>query len=185
MKKIIFTLLILTGLTVGTKAQEEAKLWIGGTFNVSTYKVKDVDGSAKNFTIAPEVGVNLSDKWGLGLAIGYSHVDSHSSDYKANEFFINPFARFTYFRRDLASLFIDGGIEYGTSHRLGNEKSGNELEIGFKPGVAFNVAPNVKLLAKVGFLGYNHTKAANSTKTDSFGLNLDLSQIQLGVNFLF
>ncbi|MCC8154750.1 MAG: porin family protein, partial [Tannerellaceae bacterium] len=185
-----FTLLVLTGLTVGAKAQDDAKLWIGGTFNVSTFKYKGEDNSTKNFEIAPEIGVNLSDSWGLGLAIGYAHVDGYVSmfdevgAFHGNAFSIAPFARYTYFKRDLASLFVDGGIKYTTMHALGDDNNLNSFEIGIRPGLAFNVAPNIQLLTKIGFLGYEHAKY-DEVKADGFGLNFDLSQIQLGVNFLF
>ncbi|MCD8079489.1 MAG: porin family protein, partial [Bacteroides sp.] len=180
-----FTILILSGLTMGANAQNDGKYWLGGSVGFSTYKPKG--GDATNAAlIAPEVGVNFSDSWGLGLAIGYTHlsVDAGEVTGKGNAFSVNPFVRYTYFKKDLASLFIDGGVAYTTTHVNGLDDNYNEFEVGFRPGVAFNIAPNIKLLGKFGFLGYTNEKFGDS-KANSFKLGLDLTQVQLGINILF
>ena len=58
------------------------------------------------------------------------------------------------------------------------------MEVGFRPGVAINVSDNLTLTGKFGFLGYQYEKFG-SKKTNTFGFDFDLSQIQLGLNFVF
>jgi len=188
MKKIIFAICVFCGITMGANAQE-SKYWIGGSVGFDTYKVKDSDDSAtKNFQFTPEFGVNLSDSWGLGIAVGYSHFSGLAVDDeyfgKGNAFSIAPFARYTFFKKDLVSLFVDGGINYTSIHVNGYDDNANEFKVGLTPGIALNLAPNVKLLGKFGFLGYTNHKEGDY-KANGFNLGVDLTQVQLGINFLF
>lgn len=189
MKKLFFTLAIMLGLTTVVNAQDTGKLWVGGSVGVTTSKVKDGD-SFTNYNIIPEVGYMISDNWGLGIKLGYAHSE-YTSDLvgvtgrlKSDGFTVNPFARYSFLKGNIGGLFVDGGVGYTHSKIKSVDVKTDAYEVGFRPGVAINVANNVSLTGKFGFLGYEHEKYGQR-KTDSFGLNMNLDQIQLGMILVF
>lgn len=127
-----------------------AQVYVGGSLSYSHEKVEEVKADA--FTFAPEVGYNLSETWAVGAALNYTWVkDAY------NQFSINPYARYTYFRTDLVSLFVDGGFDLGYS-KPEEGKSSTVWGIGFKPGISLNLSEKFSLVAHMGFLGYQDLK---------------------------
>lgn len=184
MKKLFFTLAVMFGLTSVVNAQT-GKVWIGGSTGFNTSKVTDGE-RLTNFNITPEVGYMLSDNWGVGMKLGYAHKEYNVLDGKAKSdgFTVSPFARYSFLRGNIGGLFVDGGAGYTYSKVKSTDTKVHELEVGFRPGVAINVSDNLTLTGKFGFLGYQYEKFG-SQKTNTFGFDFDLSQIQLGLNFVF
>ena len=65
MKKLLVFLFVVVA-TLSVNAQD---IYMGGTFNLW----RNTDANRTNFTIAPEVGYNLSEKWGVGVTFSYAH----------------------------------------------------------------------------------------------------------------
>lgn len=189
MKKLILTLTILFSLMITANAQDVGKMWVGGSVGLSSTKIKGAD-AVTNYRIMPEFGYMLSENMGLGIALGYSHAQSQTEvsettvTLKTNTFFVNPFVRYNFLKGDIGGLFVDGGIMYAHSKVKDFDTKGDMYGVGFRPGATINIAKNVTFLGKFGNLGYNHTKAGE-TKTDWFGFDLDLDQVELGINFVF
>ncbi len=186
MKKLFFTLAIMFGLTTVVNAQDSGKIWVGGSVGIKTSKVTDGD-RLTNYNIVPEVGYMTSDNLGVGIKLGYAHKEYEGLDgakAKADGFTVNPFVRYSFLKGDIGGLFVDGGAGYTYSKLKSTDTKVHELEVGFRPGVAINVAKNVSLTGKFGFLGYEYEKYG-STKTNSYGFNFDLDQIQLGMILVF
>lgn len=184
MKRLLLTLAVVFGLTTGISAQS-GKVWIGGSIGLNTSKVKDGE-KLTNFNITPEAGYMLSDDWGIGLKMGYAHKEYEEAGNKAKSdgFTVNPFARYSFLKGDIGGLFVDGGVGYSYSKIKSTDTKVHDMEIGFRPGVAINVSDRLALTGKFGFVGYQYEKFG-SKKTNSFGFDFDLSQIQLGLNFVF
>lgn len=185
MKKVFFTLAIMLGLTVGVNAQDTGKIWVGGSVGIKTSKVTDGD-RLTNYNIIPEVGYMVNDNWGVGIKLGYTHKEYSGSLEKAkiDGFTANPFVRYSFLKGDIGGLFVDGGAGYTYSKQKSTDTKIHEMEVGFRPGVAINVAKNVSLTGKFGFLGYEYEKRGD-IKTNGFGFNFDLDQIQLGMILVF
>ncbi|MBK5721258.1 porin family protein [Dysgonomonas sp. Marseille-P4677] len=186
MKRLFFTLAIMFGLTTAVSAQDTGKVWVGGSVGFKTSKVTDGNRHT-NYNITPEVGYMVSDNWGVGIKLGYAHKEFDSSlltKEKADGFTVNPFVRYSFLKGDIGGLFVDGGAGYTYSKLKSSDVKAHELEVGFRPGVAINVSKNVSLTGKFGFLGYEYEKVG-STKTNSFGFDFDLDQIQLGMILVF
>ncbi|MCC8154102.1 MAG: porin family protein [Tannerellaceae bacterium] len=185
MKKLIICLSLLVGLTTGMKAQESGQVWLGGSVGASSSKVKD--GIRLNqFNIIPEAGYMFTDSWGVGIKLGYLHNENDRDGFreKKDGLVVNPFARYSFLKSDLGNLFIDGGVGYSYLKNQSSALKTHEIEVGFRPGVAINVSDKVTLTGKYGFLGYQYEKE-DDRKTNTFGLDFDLSQIQLGMIFTF
>lgn len=145
MKKIVLFLFVAIA-TLSVKAQD---IYMGG--NLSLWHNSDADNTA--FTIAPEIGYNLSEKWALGVTIGFRH-DSED-DLSTNTFLIEPYARFSYYENKIVRLFVDGGFGFATA-KTEDSDAVNGFEIGFKPGIAVKLNQHFSLVAKCGFLGYQN-----------------------------
>jgi len=185
MKKLIFTLALVFGLTTVVNAQQPGQMWVGGSVAFKTSKIKDGD-RLTNYNILPEFGYVLTDNLGLGVNLGYAHHE-YSDDgkkMKVNGFTINPFARYSFLKGNIGGLFVDGGAGYTYGKNKTMNTKMHELEIGFRPGVAVNVSDKISLTGKFGFLGYQYEKIGDQKK-NSFGFDFDLSQVQFGVNIIF
>ena len=71
MKKII-----LAALVAIVSVSANAQFWAGGSVGFNTSKTT-IDGNeldkTNSFTLAPEVGYKLNDKWDVAVALEYSH----------------------------------------------------------------------------------------------------------------
>lgn len=145
MKKFL-VMAVMAIMALGVSAQ----VYVGGSLGY-THAKTDL-GSDDQFTIAPEIGYNLNDSWAIGAGLNYTWVkDAY------NQFEINPYARYTYFRTDLVSLFVDGGVDLGFSKPDEGDTS-VVWGIGLKPGISLNLNEKFSLVAHMGFLGYQDLK---------------------------
>lgn len=85
MKKLFLTLALVLGVSIAN-----AQFFIGGQFGITHDDAKD----NTTFTIAPEFGYAFNDMWTVAGMIGYTHMDNY------NSFYIAPYARWTFFKRD-------------------------------------------------------------------------------------
>ncbi len=186
MKKLFFTLAIMLGLATTVSAQEVGQIWVGGSLGINSVKANGGDRET-SFRVVPEIGYVFTENLGIGVRLGYANkttvikIDDLSIGGK-NAFTVNPFLRYSFLKGDIGSLFIDGGGSY-TYAKTGDVKT-NVWEVGLRPGVAVKVSDKIALTGKFGFLGYQHAKEGDK-KGDRFGLDLDLSQTELGVSIVF
>ena len=185
MKKMIFTLAMVFGLTSVVNAQQAGKVWVGGSVGFETSKITDGNRTT-SYNILPEVGYNMTDNFGLAIRLGYAHdeINVGAQKQKLDGFVVNPFARYSFLKGNLGGLFVDGGVGYTYGKNKTTSVKSHELEVGFRPGVALNVSDKVALTGRFGFLGYQYEKLG-SQKTNTFGFDFDMRQVQLGVNILF
>lgn len=151
MKKIVLLMFL-----VGAALTVNAQVYVGGSLGFWN----NDDHDFTNFTIAPEIGYNFSEKWAVGAEIAYIHQKIGKG--KANGFEIAPYARFNYLKTGMLRLFVDGGFAYMSIKPKGLD-SFDGFEIGLKPGLALDVTDNISLVTKFGFLGYR----------DDYGLDME------------
>ena len=178
-----------------------AQVWIGGEvgFNTSTNTVKvngvSTDETTNNFTIAPEIGYNLSDKWAVAVKVAFAHSGNNAqvaalvanwgiNNATTNAFAINPYARYTFVKFEKVNLFVDGGVGY--THTKAGDAKNNQFAIGLMPGVAVNLNEKLSFVAHVGFLGYENEKVKGDDKsTNTFGFDLNGNALSFGVYYNF
>ena len=162
-----------------------AQVYLGGSVGVAT---SSYDGNSTTvWSILPEVGYNLNEKWALGMTIGYgeSRVKvKNAGTEKVKTFQVSPYARYTFVKFDKINLFVDGGVGYMHENYAGTKT--NTFAIGFKPGVAVNLNEKLSFVAHVGFLGYENEKVKGDDKsTNSFGFDLNGNALSFGVYYNF
>lgn len=171
MKKIFMTMAAMV-----IAASASAQVYIGGGVGLSSTKVGDGD-SKMSYKIVPEIGYQFDKNWEAGLTVGYEGVEDGN-----NTFEIAPYARYTFCSTKLVDLFLEGTVGY--THIGGNGADVDGYEIGIKPGLKVNLSDHVAFVTKVGFLGYKQA-GDGAAKVKAFGVNLDGTNIQFGVNYKF
>ncbi len=194
MKKILLSMVALLA-TVAASAQ----VYVGGEVGFW----RNTDDNHTTFTIAPQVGYNLSDKWAIGTEIGYNH--DYSKGWSTNGFEIAPYARYTVAKAGPVSFILDGGFgfstykaKYNKDTKLGDvdyeSDSFNAWEVGITPGVKVSLAKNVDFIASLGFLGYrdnddadkdNAVVSSHSFGEHGFGFHFNSNDLKFGVIYNF
>ena len=180
MKKIMMTL-----AAVAVAATMNAQVYLGGNVGVAT---SSYDGNSSTiWSILPEVGYNINDKWAVGMTVGYGEsrvkVKNVATE-KVKTFQVSPYARYTFVKFDKVNLFVDGGVGYKHENYAGVKT--NTFAVGFKPGVAVNLNEKLSFVAHVGFLGYENEKVKGDDKsTNTFGFDLNGNALSFGVYYNF
>lgn len=204
MKKVLFTLLFVGLATLAASAQS----YVGGTVNFTTSKpnIDDNDVRETSFTIAPEFGRELNDKWSVGIGLGFSHLkgkdhsDNYSYETKQNAFNLSPYARYSFVDLGRVRFFTQGGVSYtrgiieltsikGSNHESSSYKTksntkSNTFSVNFHPGIKFSVCDRIDLLALIGDLGYYFSSSENADgdkmKSNAFQCSFSTESISLG-----
>lgn len=155
MKKFL-VMAIMAVMAVAASAQ----VYVGGSLGYT--HEKKTAGNSDVFTFAPEVGYNLNQTWAVGGSLNYTWTKDVS-----NSFYINPYARYTFFHSELVNLFVDGGIDLGISAPKHGDSS-TIWGIGLKPGLSLNLNKKFSLVAHIGFLGYRDLADAGKV----YGINI-------------
>ncbi|NDV60752.1 outer membrane beta-barrel protein [Bacteroides sp. 519] len=174
MKKIILLLFVVcAAMTVN------AQLYVGGSLGFWN----DDDADVTSYSIIPEVGYNLNQKWSIGAELGYTHLEASS---EIDVFSIAPYARLSCYETGIVRLFLDGGFGFA-SYKLNDADSETGFEIGIKPGIAVKLNDKFSLVSKFGFLGYRdqYMTAAGKDAGNGFGLDFSPSSITFGLQVTF
>lgn len=183
MKKLVL-LVALVACSLGANAQ----IWVGGElglgFSNATGDAKTVfnDNTETTFTIQPEVGYSLNEKWDVAVGLGFTSWTNLGGikDASATEFDIKPYARYTFLNSGKIGLFVDGGVDFGIkSPKEGDSKTA--LWIGFRPGIKFAASNKITLVAHVGGLGYESVQDDHN----KFGLSLNGNSLSFGMYWTF
>ena len=158
-----------------------AQVYVGGSLGFWSDKqtTGSTDVKTTTINILPEIGYNISDQWAVGTVIGWEHSKVKDQD-AANAFTIAPYARYSFYRNDLVSLFIDGGVGF-TSTKVGDADAVSSFNVGFKPGLSVKLSDNFSILAHYGFLGYE----SYNDDHDAFGLDLNGNSLSFGLYYSF
>ena len=164
-----------------------AQVWIGGEVGLTSSHVNGV-GTTKAFTLQPEAGYSLSDKFDVAIKLGYSYASE--KEYKTsfgpqsysnvNTWEINPYVRYKFVKAGNFFAFVDGGLGYATTHYQGVSNNENKFGVYVVPGIAYSVSNKVTLVSHIGDgLYYKHEWVKDVARSNDFGFNL-LNQISFG-----
>lgn len=208
MKKMIWALLLLAGVTLQARAQAPQKFWIGGSFGISSSDYDDGEeqsSKSNGFSIQPELGYAFSERWAAGLRLGFGQSKQEgSSETKGTDFSVAPFVRYTCLNWRKFSVFVDGGVRYGQVKQERNyeediyddyDETSNRYGVFLQPGFALQLSPCIALTGRLNFLdvSYQAREADYSTNSDveeryfSAGLNspFNMNNFTIGFNFSF
>ncbi|MBQ6432961.1 MAG: porin family protein [Bacteroidaceae bacterium] len=176
MKKI----LLMAAFAVASLSAN-AQAWIGGGIGFDFENHKD-EATVTSFTLAPEVGYTLSDKWAIGLQfdLGYASTNpEHGDSFGTTTLTLAPYARYTFAKAGIASFFVDGGFGIGVV-KVEDADAATVWHVGFRPGVAFNITDHVSFVGTTGYFGFRH-----ADDYSHFGLNVNNTIGQVGFYYTF
>ena len=160
----------------------QAQIYVGGGIGlgVAKFELGNYDEDVTIYKLLPEIGYNLDKNFAVGAVFGWQ--GSTEGGQKAVS--VNPYLRYTFANFKSVSLFVDGTVGY--EHRYGGEEHSDNMQVGFKPGVAVALNDKLSFVAHVGFLGYEHSKDVDSkAKLNTFGLDLDGNALSFGLYYNF
>lgn len=136
----------------------QAQVRLGGAVNLWYNQESEVT----TYTLMPEIGYKLSDQWEVGTFIGFNGGAKSDSNVKtAFSFAFKPFARYTFLRSGIFSMFCEGGFDLvcgnAGSMTSGHKQFSNStaFAIGFRPGIDIELTEHWSLESHLGFLGYS------------------------------
>lgn len=190
MKKFLLTLMVAV-FTLTANAQ----FYVGG----ETGLWRNADKNNTDFTLRPEFGYNLNEKWDLGIGIGYTHNYNGKSDHegyaKMNSFEVNPYARWTFAHVGPVNFFLEMGfgvetykVKVGDDDKEVKGDAQTAWNIGVKPGLSVDVAKHLQFITHVGFLGYRDSDDHfydDSHAHDGFGFGVSSEDLTIGFVYKF
>ena len=167
-----------------------AQVYLGGNIGFNTSTNKGADTKTTQFTIAPEVGMALDDKFGVGIVIdfGYDKTkhDVAGTETNTTEFGLKPYLRYQALTFGKANIFVDGGVGFNIS-KTKDMKAGMGLGLFVTPGIAYNISDKWSIVAKLNDmfgLGYRKSAIADvpgaSDAPSRFGLDLSTGGFNVG-----
>ena len=174
MKKFLLMVVVMMA-ALGASAQE---MYIGG--GISLWRDTDRDQMA--FSISPDFGYELNERWAVGGELIYAHNSSVDGNFVKNGFAIAPYGRFTYYQNKVVRLFLDMGVGFSTYKKNG-EDSEVGFEVGVKPGLAIKCNEHFSFVTKVGFVGFRDAYLAS--EKSGFGIDFNGNNISIGIEYAF
>lgn len=181
MKKIIL-MAVMSVMTLTAAAQN---WYVGGS--VAGWR-NDSD-KVTTIKVAPEFGFSLDDQWSIGTVIGWTYI--HRTGVNGNLVDFDPYARYSFYKNGIVTLFVDGGVDLGfgkASYKHGDDSdTAVKYGIGFKPGISLRLNDHCSIEAHAGFLGYRGTNdAAKDLLDDHYdGWGFDFSGYNLSFGFFY
>jgi len=180
---------LLLAVVMFASLNASAQWYVGGSVGFGSVKPAGGDSEAV-FTILPEVGYQLTDKWAVGAIIGYHKGDGVFTSSQttengmvanlAEEFILNPYARYSAISWKQVTVFFDGNLKFTSVI-----DSGTRFGIGVAPGLAVALTDHISFVTHLGFFGFDtfSPKGGGSSQT-RFGLDFK-NNCNFGVYYNF
>jgi long-subunit fatty acid transport protein len=213
MKKSLLALLFAVALAVPALAEN---MWVGGDLSYSSSNSKiEANGqdwekqSLTSWSIEPEFGYNLNEKWDIGVDLayvsrqgvtnlfGFDLNNSPVGPVQTKDFGIAPFARFHVAQIAGVDVMFKGSIFYTSGEAKGMYTDGKidytTYGVAIVPVISYSINETWSIGATLNFaeLSYTHADAELKDspikpKADQFGFNLnDGSLISIGFSYHF
>ena len=207
MKKIIIIAFIFTFGNSFSQENEEFLNIKKGTWNLggkvsflhNNYENKHNDNNPyenklTNLNFEPQIGYAVGNNFsiGIGLGYGYSKNKSNSYDYESVE---NTYSVFPYVKKYFSvgkklTINLQGELRYtefeNNNEISENDRSGNKLFIGIRPGITYFLNKNLALDSNIGSLGYSTSKYDDynhNEKSNGFNFSLNSSALFFGLSY--
>ena len=165
-------------------------VFVSGGFGFGSDKTGDFKESA--FKIAPAVGFFVADDIAVGARISLitlTESQPNTPDDKTNVLNTEVFGRYYLTPSSKFSTFGELAVGFGSRKDEQGNASTTSKTFGVNAGIGFNyfLTSNWSIEAGWAGLGFNSDDNGGNgaEKTSSFGLNVDLSAINFGLNYKF
>lgn len=156
-----------------------AQIYVGGMLGFSADKAENAKYGTTDFNLNPEVGYVLNESWSIGLPIniGFEKTayDKLLKKDGTTTWSVAPYARYTFYKNGILSLFADGILGFN-----GKDDDTN-VALSVAPGIALSIAENISLVSRIGSLGWNNQYGNGSY----FGLNASSTLGDISLYYTF
>ncbi len=152
--------------------------YVGGSLGFKTWSDVEDGESQNRFSLNPEIGYNLSDKWAVGVELGFSSI-SFKGGGSSTTFNFKPYARWNFYRIGDLSLFGDIGFDYSSSGPSNSKM--NSFSVGVEPGLAYDLNDSFALVSHLGFIGFT---GGDNKSYNGFEINV-YNDISFGFYYKF
>lgn len=156
---------------------------------------KTGDEKINNFNVTPRVGYFVSDNIAVGAQLGFNsgkntyNANGTMVEVKSTGFEAGAFARYYGTPGRAFSFFGQLNASYNTTKNesQGSESKVNGFSVGLAPGISYFVSDHIAFETTFGILNYSSSKpdANGAESTDTFNLNLNLSNVAFGMIYKF
>jgi hypothetical protein len=199
MKKLLLIAVLFTA-SISYGQQNETWVFSGELgFNHNNFKYTEGYSSeqeTKQFNIITKVGyLSTKTNFEIGLGFGYTSYQNDSYNSNNDDTYITttivPYVKKYFPLNENFAFHLIGEIGYSKTY-LDSSSNSNEIDIQehgivVRPGFVYFLTKHIALTANIGSLGYITTtsKYDNSydSKSDSFGFNLNTSNLQFGLSY--
>lgn len=181
--KRFFQLLVLLAF-VSVSASAQGNLFVGGQLSFSSNDLKN------SFTVSPNLGYRINEHMVLVGAVGFTSGTTDKdliTETKISGFGIGAEFRYGWMSGDNVFWFLAPGVNFGSSKETKNDvdtKSTN-FGIALRPGISYQMSDKWSVTSHFGSLAYDSVKPEKGDALNTFGLNLDLDNIDFGLSFHF
>jgi hypothetical protein len=200
MKKVFLLTVAVVLVTVNANAQNRENFWLGGSFG---FESAGTSTDCKSFTINPELGYNLSDRWGIGIRAEIRQTGTRSRYLYGDSriFSVAPFVRCTFLNWNVLNVFADGGFMYssagGETDNQGSARPVDKIRHGdifINPGFSLRLIGPFALTGSTNIFRFGYTNTSRSPHSEIYdtyiwaaSLNppFYLSNFTLGFTFTF
>ncbi|MFY8068637.1 MAG: outer membrane beta-barrel protein [Flavobacterium sp.] len=201
MKKVLLSAVALLAFGFANAQEEKSNggfskgdIFISGSVGFGSEKFGDFDSKSTNFS--PAAGYFLTENIALGAQLRISSAENvnvivpglgSGTVEKFSSVGADIFGRYYFTPADKFSLFGQLAVGFGTdTYEDGGEFEGSSFGINAGLGLNYFVSSNFALQATWAGLGYNSYEVDGVGESyDTFGLNADLSNINLGLVYKF
>ncbi|WP_164112800.1 MULTISPECIES: outer membrane beta-barrel protein [Sphingobacterium] len=190
MRKTLLTIAVTAGLTSMLQAQEfglnKGNILLEGQINIHSSKDKSTDLKNSYFRFSPKVGYFLSDKFAVGVDLGFSKTNqeelgANNSIFKSkyNEFKVGAFGR--YYFLNIGERFKAYSELNAAYYTFRTKTEGydfnpkmNHYSLNGGIGANFFLTKNVALGYSFGnIIGFNTSKKDEEKSSNGFYLNVN------------
>lgn len=169
----------------------EGDVYVSGTVGFNSQSQDETKFNSVNFM--PSVGYFISEKIALefNLLIGSQKQEFGGFEDKQSQFGAGLGATYFFTPASQFSFTVGAGVSYTSSKEeedgVDEDFKSDIIGIAVAPGVSYFVSDCLALRASIGALSYTSEKAdfEGAEAINSFGLNLNLSDINFGLTYKF
>lgn len=181
-------------MTLASSAQIEKGSWIlGGTFNFNNSDAAPPGFATSNASVSPHLGLAAGRNSVMGLSFGFFYSNSGNGQ-TAWTFSANPFYRKYIPLKNKLGCYLQfySGLAWTKSVDIFPDSTGasvkhstayNSYNLGFTPGLYYQVSPGVLLNLDAGGISYFYADYGHGQWSSSLRAGL-FEQFSFGVDFI-
>jgi hypothetical protein len=164
MKKFFISAVLATAMIFGANAQQ---MWVGGSLGFTSERLNDADGdrigSESVFSISPEFGFSLNNRWDVGLGFLFENDGFRIGDEdreSASTFGVAPFVQYTFLEFGRFQLLCRASAIFG----MHNDDDFRTTVLGanITPYAHYVINDRFNLFTRLNFLSLDFVRASTS-----------------------